>query len=67
MRELGYEFSWTKLSEALLLEVVDTVFNPKQTLERVARRIARVVREEYGEKYNMPLRQRQADLTKLRE
>jgi len=44
MRDLGYSFSWTKLLGALVLEVADILFNPKETLERVIRRIMRVVK-----------------------
>jgi glycosyltransferase involved in cell wall biosynthesis len=44
MRDLGYAFSWAKLLGALFLEVTNILFNPKETLERVTRRIMRVVR-----------------------
>ena len=55
MRDLGYAFSWAKLLEVLLAEVVDVLFNPKKTLERIARRIMRVVRGESGDKYKVAL------------
>jgi glycosyltransferase involved in cell wall biosynthesis len=44
LRDIGYPFSWAKLSEALLLEVIDILFNPKKSLERVARKIMKVAR-----------------------
>jgi glycosyltransferase involved in cell wall biosynthesis len=44
MKDLGYSFSGIKLLEALFLEVADILFNPKETLERVTRRIINVVR-----------------------
>jgi glycosyltransferase involved in cell wall biosynthesis len=44
MRALGYSYSWTKLLKVLFFEVLDILGNPKKTLERIARRIMRVVR-----------------------
>ena len=41
MRDLGYAFSWAKLLGVLFLEVTDILFNPKKTLERIARRTRR--------------------------
>jgi hypothetical protein len=55
MRKLGYSLSWTRLFKVLLLEVLDILCNPKKTLERIARRIMRVVRGEQGEKYEAAL------------
>jgi hypothetical protein len=53
MRALGYSFSWAKLFKVLLLEVLDILFNPKKTLERIVRHIMRVMRGEQGEKCEM--------------
>lgn len=53
MRVLGYSFSWGKLFKVLFLEVLDILCNPKKTLERIARRIIRVVRGEPGESTKM--------------
>jgi glycosyltransferase involved in cell wall biosynthesis len=44
MRDLGYSFSWIKLLKALFSEMGNLLFNPKETLERVTRRIMRVAR-----------------------
>jgi glycosyltransferase involved in cell wall biosynthesis len=53
MRALGYSFSWTKLLESMFSEVLDILFNPKKTLERIARRIMSVVRGEEGDKHEV--------------
>ncbi len=55
MKDLGYSFSRTKLFKVLLLEVLDILFNPKKTLERIARHIIRFMKGEQGEKYEMSL------------
>ena len=45
LRSMGHPFSWAKLLAVLGLEVLDILGNPKNTLERLARRIRRFVRE----------------------
>ena len=45
LRSIGYAFSRAKLLAVLGLEVLDILGNPKNTLERMARRIRRFVRE----------------------
>jgi hypothetical protein len=42
MQDLGYSFSWAQLFRALSLEVGDILLNPKQTFERLARRIMKL-------------------------
>jgi glycosyltransferase involved in cell wall biosynthesis len=44
MRELGYAFSWAELSKVVFFEVLDILCNPKKTLERMTRRLRKVVR-----------------------
>jgi glycosyltransferase involved in cell wall biosynthesis len=46
MRALGHPYNWTKLLQVLVLEGLDILGNPKKTLERIARRIMRVVQSE---------------------
>jgi len=51
MRDLGCSFSWIKLLKALFSEMGNLLFNPKETLERVTRRIMKVARvsgEQHG-------------------
>jgi glycosyltransferase involved in cell wall biosynthesis len=67
MKQLGYSFSWNKMFRASLLEILDTLFNPKKTFEGFARYLARIIREERGEKYNISLQKRQTELSKPRE
>ena len=45
LMKLEYPFSWTKLSVASFLEIIDLLFNPKSTIERIARKIIRVATE----------------------
>ena len=54
MRDLGYAFSWTKVCTVALLEVLDVLGNPKKTLERLARRSTRVLREMPARGTKMP-------------
>jgi glycosyltransferase involved in cell wall biosynthesis len=35
IKDLGYPFNQTKLLEVLFLEMIDTLFNPKKTVERI--------------------------------
>jgi len=42
MQDLGYSFSWAQLFRALSLGVGDILLNPKQTVERLARRIMKL-------------------------
>jgi glycosyltransferase involved in cell wall biosynthesis len=44
MKDLGHAFSWVKLLKALSSETSDILFNPKETIEKVTRRILNVVR-----------------------
>ena len=59
MKELGYSFSWTKLFKVVLLEGFDILFNPKKTLERIARHIMRVVKGGQDKKCEISLQKRQ--------
>ena len=42
MRDFGFSFSWAQLFGALSLEMGDVLLNPKQTFERLARRIMKL-------------------------
>jgi glycosyltransferase involved in cell wall biosynthesis len=55
MRDLGYPYSWTKVLKVLFLEVLDILGNPKKTLERVARRMMRLVSRGPGDKAEVAL------------
>jgi len=54
MRDLGYALRWTKVYTVALLEVLDILGNPKKTLERLARRSTRVLREMQRRGAKMP-------------
>ena len=58
MRELGYSCSWFRLLAVVFLEILDILGNPKKTLERIARRIMRVVRQSKVRSMTIP---RQSD------